>query len=100
MAIWKWLTRRRVRLDEDDFNEEMRAHLAMAERDRIADGADGRSARQASLKEFGNVALTAEAARGVWTPGWLQAVDNFFRDLRYAVRSLMRAPGLAIFVIL
>jgi predicted permease len=88
------------KFDEDDFQEEVRAHLAMAERERIADGADPKAARQASLKEFGNVTLTTEGARAVWTPDWLEAARNVFRDLRYAMRSLMRAPGLAIFVVL
>ena len=36
--------------------------------ERIADGADRESAHYAALKEFGNVTLTTEAARRVWTP--------------------------------
>ena len=40
----------------------------------MADGADRRTARQASLKDFGNVTLTTEAARRVWTPRWLESL--------------------------
>jgi hypothetical protein len=29
MSIWSWLKRPRLRLDEDDFQEEIRAHLAV-----------------------------------------------------------------------
>ena len=68
-----WATRRRLDLDEDDFRDEIRAHLALAEAERIAEGADREAAHYAALKDFGNVTLTTEAARRVWTPGWLEA---------------------------
>ena len=43
MGILSWLKRRRpVELDEDDFKEEIRAHLAIAAKEKIADGADRR----------------------------------------------------------
>ena len=60
MSILSWLKRRRM--DHDDFQEEIRAHLAIAADERMADGADRRSAQLASLKDFGNTALTTEAA--------------------------------------
>ena len=66
MRILSWLERRR--LDEEDFKDEIRAHLAIATDERIADGADRQTARYAALKEIGNVTLTAEATRRVWTP--------------------------------
>ena len=85
--------------DDDDLQEEIRAHLAMAAEDRIKDGADPKSARQASVKEFGNVTLIREAARRVWTPRWLDAVRDILSDIRYAVRSLARNPGFSLTVI-
>src|SRR5436190_20771666 len=88
MGILSWLKRRR--LDEDDFNAEIRAHLALAEQERIADGADRTSARYAALKEFGNVTLTTEAARRVWTPWWLDAFHDAASDIRHAARALMK----------
>jgi hypothetical protein len=72
MSIWSWLKRRRMGLDEDDFQEEIRAHLEMAEQDRIESGTDREVAHYAARKEFGNVMLTTEAARRVWTPWWLE----------------------------
>ncbi len=63
-----------MRPDDDEIQEEIRAHLAMAARDRVADGADPEAARLASIKEFGNVTLTADASRQVWTSRWLEAV--------------------------
>jgi len=92
-----WLKRRG--LDEQDFEDEIRSHLAMAERDRIDAGADPRTARLASLKDFGNVALTTEAARRVWMPSWLERLAEIGSDVRYALRVLARSPGFAITVI-
>ena len=97
MGMLSWLKRRR--LDEDDFNDEIRAHLALAEQDRMADGADRQSARYAALKEFGNVTLTTEAARRVWTPAWLELLRDMASDVRYAVRSLRKNPVFSLTVI-
>ena len=41
MGILNWLKRRRpVELDEDDFQEEIRAHLAIAAKEKVSDGLD------------------------------------------------------------
>ena len=53
MALFSWLKRRR--LDEDDFRDEIRSHLAMATDEHVANGADRQSAHLRSLKDFGNV---------------------------------------------
>jgi hypothetical protein len=88
-----WLNRlKRRRLDDEDFAEEIRSHLAIAADERKADSADSRSASLASLKDFGNVTLTTEAARGVWTPRWLDALHDQMSDVRYAVRTLAKKP--------
>jgi macrolide transport system ATP-binding/permease protein len=91
------MTRRR--LDEDDFQAEIRAHLQIAADDRVADGADRESARLASLKEFGNVTLTTEAARRVWTPRWVEALRDQISDIRYAVRTLAKNPLFSLTVV-
>jgi len=97
MSIWSWLTRRR--LDEADLQEEIQAHLKIAAAERIADGADPQRAELESLKEFGNVTLTREAAHRVWTPWWLEALHDQVSDVRYAVRSLAKNPVFAITVV-
>src|SRR5262245_35233299 len=100
MSIVSWLKGlKRRRLDDDDFAEEIRAHLAIATDDRVADGADRRSARLDALKEFGNVTLTTEAARRVWTPWWVDAVHDYFSDVRYAVRALTKNPAFSLAVV-
>ena len=97
MSILSWLKRRR--LDDQDFEEEIRAHLAIAADERIADGADRESAQLASLKDFGNVTLTTEAARRVWTPWWLDALHDQVSDVRYAIRALAKNPVFSLTVI-
>jgi len=99
MSILSWLKRRRLDLDDDDFQDEIRAHLAIAEEERVAGGADRDTAHYAALKDFGNVTLTTEAARRVWTPAWLEALRDYVRDCRYAVRALRKNPAFSLTVI-
>jgi predicted permease len=92
--LLSWLARRRsAKLDEQDFADEIRAHLALDTDARISDGADRRSAELASLKEFGNVTLTTEAARHVWTPSWVEVLGDLGGDLRHGWRSLAKTPA-------
>jgi predicted permease len=98
MSIVTWFRKRR-RLDDEDFQEEIRAHLAIAADEKTADGADRQAAHYAALKEFGNVTLTTEAARRVWTPSWLEALHDQVSDVRYAIRALARNPIFSIAVV-
>jgi predicted permease len=90
---------RRRRLDEEDFKDEIRAHLAIAAREKMADGSDARSAHYSALKEFGSVTLTTEATRRVWTPHWIDALRDHISDGRYAIRALAKNPMFSITVI-
>ena len=98
MSIFSRL-KRRLRPDDDDLQEEIRAHLAIAADDRMADGTDRRTAQLASLKDFGNVSLATEAARAVWRPRWFEALRDHLNDVRYAVRVLAKSPAFSITVI-
>ena len=97
MWIPSWLRRRR--LDEEDFQDEIRAHLAIAAREKMSDGTDPRSAHYSALKEFGNVTLTTEATRRVWTPWWIDTLHGQISDVRYAIRALAKNPAFSITVI-
>src|SRR5688500_9150207 len=100
MGILNWLKRRRpVHPDDDDLTEEIRAHLAIAAREKTSDGVDPEEARYAALKEFGNVTQTTEAVRSVWTPRWLEALRDVTSDVRYAVRALAKNPAFSLTVI-
>jgi len=85
--------------DNDDLDEEIRGHLAVSIKERIDRGEDPASARIAALKEFGNVTLTRDAMRAVWSPRWLDMAEALWQDIRVALRSLMRAKGLVATVV-
>jgi putative ABC transport system permease protein len=100
MSIVAWLKRlKRRRLDDQDFQEEIRAHLAIATDEKMADGADRQTARYAALRDFGNVTLTTEAARRVWTPWWLEALRDLMSDVRYAIRALAKNKTFSLTVV-
>jgi predicted permease len=96
MRFLDWLLRRRR---EDDLEEEIRAHLAMATRDRIEGGEQADSARFAVLKEFGNVTQTREKTRRAWGGRWRGWMVDLVQDVRYAGRVLRASPGYALVVI-
>ena len=75
---------------DDDLDEEIRAHLAMAAADRVARGESAKDAADAARREFGNVGHVKEVTRDMWAGVWL---DRLFQDLRFAIRSLKRAPA-------
>ena len=69
--VWFLFNRRRL---ESTLHEEMESHRAM----------------MADARRFGNVLRLREESREVWGWTWL---DDLSRDMRYALRSLARAPG-------
>src|SRR5215471_13192870 len=85
--------------DLDDFDDEIRGHLALSIKDRIERGEDPASARLAALKEFGNVTLTRDSMRSIWRGQWWNRVEALAQDIRFALRSLRRAKGLALTVV-
>jgi hypothetical protein len=93
MRVWLPFLRRR---HDEELEEEIEAHLAMATRDRIERGEDAHTAGTAARREFGNQALIRETAREMWGYLW---VDRLLQDFHYAVRQMWRSPGFAATVI-
>src|SRR6266542_6553081 len=89
-----------MRPGNDDLDDEIRGHMALSVKERIERGEDPASARLAALKEFGNVTLTRDSMRGVWRPRWLDWAEALGRDIRFALRALLRAKGLAATVVM
>ncbi|MBL8176896.1 MAG: ABC transporter permease [Bryobacterales bacterium] len=83
--------RRRKR--EQDLDDELRSHLAMAIRDRVERGEPPREAEYAARKELGNFVLIGEATREAW--GW-QWLEDALRDARHAWRTMGRSPGVTL----
>src|SRR5436853_7541479 len=84
---------------QNDFDDEIRGHMALRVQQRIDRGEDPEAARLAALKEFGNVTLTRDSMRAVWRPRWIEQADALRHDVRVALRSLKRAKGLAATVV-
>src|SRR2546426_7402545 len=83
----------------DELDDEMRGHVARSIKERIERGENPEAARLAALEEFGNRTRARNAVRRVWRPRWLEAAAAMGRDIRFALRSLMRAKGLTVTVV-
>jgi predicted permease len=73
-----------------ELDEELQAHLELAERDAVASGMSLDDARRAARLALGSVAATREAHRDARSARW---IENMMKDARYAVASLRRDPG-------
>lgn len=87
MRIWQLFRRNRL---DNDLDEEIQAHLAMAARDRINRGEELDAAEAAARREFGNRTLVKETTRDIL--GW-NTLERVLQDLRYGLRGLRRNPG-------
>src|ERR1700686_5494146 len=88
MGFAFWRRKRRNR----DLQEEIQAHLTLAEREEMESGRTGREAEAAARREFGNVSVAEETTRDTW--GWRWVLD-LYQDFQYAVRTLRQRPGFA-----
>ena len=77
------------RLDRE-IDDEIAGHLAEAADEYVRQGLSPEDARRAALRSFGGVAQTREVHRDVRSFAWL---EELWRDLRYAARTLRRSPA-------
>ncbi len=75
----------------------MQAHLELLTQRKMAEGMEPGVARTAALREFGGLEQIKEAAREQRV--WLSA-DQFWQDLRFGARMLLRSPGFSALAIL
>lgn len=80
-----------------ELDEELQFHLEQKIDEGMASGLSAEEARLRALRAMGGLEQRKEQIRDTRHIHWL---TDFFDDLRYAVRSLRRTPGLAAFVVL
>jgi predicted permease len=83
--------------EHDDVSQEIAAHLAQEIDDNIARGLSEEEARRQAYLKFGNPQQVLE---DVWQWNTAAFIDNLWRDLRYAVRTLSRTPGFSVIAVL
>src|SRR5580704_10453091 len=76
-----------------DLEDELDFHLAMRQQKFERNGLSPSEAATAARRRFGNSTLRREILRSLWTFAWL---DSLARDLRYACRTIARAPLFAL----
>ena len=75
---------------EAELAEEIQSHLEEKVDELVAGGVPREQAIRQARREFGNVTLLVEQGRDVWSRRW---IENFFSDVRFAVRQLRRTPA-------
>src|SRR6266545_1427356 len=87
----------RPRRSDRDFSHEIQAHIAL-EMDRlVGEGMNPEEARAKALRSFGNVLRAQESFYESRRVLWL---DDLQRDVRHALRTLIRNPGFTVVVVL
>ena len=94
MKLCSLLRRRR---ESERLDDELEFHLERQIAENIAAGMRPDEARAAALRSFGNPALLRDQTRATWN--W-NGFESFLHDLKYSVRTLVRAPGFAAIAVL
>jgi len=86
----RWLALVRHNRMERELDDEVLAHLELAERDAVARGLTPAEARDEARRAFGGIQQMKELHRDDRSA---RAVDNLVRDVRYGLAALRRDPG-------
>jgi predicted permease len=87
----------RRRRSADDFAEEIRSHLDLEADDLEGEGLSADEARRRARVEFGNVRAAEER---FYLKDRVEWFDNLMRDLKFAIRQMVKNPGFAFTAIL
>jgi predicted permease len=80
----------RSRRTERELDEEVRAYLEASIQEKMRAGMAREDAARAARLQIGSVALVKDSVRDV---GWETRLENLWRDVRYAARTLRRSPA-------
>ncbi len=80
----------------NELDEEMAFHRTQAAQEFLAQGMTQEAARQAAVRQFGNVTRLREQSHETVT----FRMETVVQDLRFAIRQMLRSPGFAITAIL
>jgi putative ABC transport system permease protein len=86
LRLWSLLRRGAI---EQDLDRELRFHLDQEIEKNVRLGLTPEAARSAALRRLGGIAQIQEECRDMRRTSY---IDNFISDLRYAVRTLIKAP--------
>src|SRR5215813_616236 len=81
---------------EQELEEEIRLHMEMETREKIADGLSWEEAQYAARRAFGSVALATEDSRAWWG---FRILEELWQDLHYGARMLIKQPGFTLVVV-
>ncbi len=81
----------------DELSESIREHLDEKIADLMDRGMTRDEGERVALREFGNVTRIEERSREVWQ--W-PTLESIWADVRFALRQLRKAPGVALLAIL
>ena len=94
MSWHRFFRRRRA---DAELMAEMESYMTGEIAENVARGIPEEEAMRRARIRFGNPAAVRET---LWQQNTVTIIDNFWRDLRYATRTLTRAPGFATIAIL
>ena len=80
-----------------DLERELRSDLELEVEEQRENGLPPEEAQFAAQRAFGNSTFIKERIRETWGEMW---IDRLLRDLRYASRQLVRAPGFTLTAVL
>lgn len=92
MKLWPRSQRR-----NDELDQELRAHLALAARSYEEQGYSAAEAMSRARREFGNEHVVRELTRDTWGGARLEEI---VQDVTYGLRGLRRSPGFTAAVLL
>src|SRR5687767_14632262 len=94
-SVTRWVLRRtRV---EQELHDELQAFIDISAAQKIRDGIPPAEARRLAKLELAGMEQTEERVRSFRHGG---LIDQFSRDLRYAVRTLIKQPGFTLVIVL